>query len=47
MEKTETIQEYNERWRRYVLRNQQLFPSLFDDEVKKNNYKLFGREYRY
>jgi|GEM_PF-7115558 len=46
MEFEETLTEFNKRWRMFVLRHQATLPALFDDEVKRNNYKLLGRAYR-
>jgi len=42
----ETLLEFNKRWKHYVLRNKNLLPALYDDEVKKNNYNLTGYAYR-
>lgn len=42
----ELLTDYIKRWRNHILKNPKIYPSLYDDEVKKNNYRISGIAYR-
>jgi hypothetical protein len=43
--KVEELNAFEKEWKHKILTSKEEYPALYNDEVKKNNYRLYGTIY--